>query len=120
MSVFNVHINRNPISGNVEKIEYKKGSFLNAAYEEASINNEQNKVYINGNIRLVVVQIAGLIARRIKCFIKVGDTVKKGDYLGLIQFGSRLDITMPKNVSVKVKIGDKVKAGFSIIGEVDN
>ena len=120
MSVFNVHINKNPISGIVEKIEYSKGSFMNAAFEEASLKNEQNRVYINGDIKLVVVQIAGLIARRIKCFLKVNDNIKKGDYLGLIQFGSRLDITMPKNVIINVKIGDKVKAGYSILGEISN
>lgn len=118
MSVFNVHINRNPISGTIENIEYKKGSFMNAASNEASIRNEQNMVYINGKIKLVVVQIAGLIARRIKCFVSQGQEVTKGDYLGLIQFGSRLDITVPSNVRVVVGKGDKVSAGSSILGEI--
>lgn len=118
MNVFNVHINRNPISGEVQDVKYKEGKFLNAAYDAASIENEQNMVLIEGVIKIKVIQIAGLIARRIKCFIKKGEPVKKGDYLGLIQFGSRLDITVPKNVKISVKVGDKVKAGSSQLGEV--
>ncbi|PLX16193.1 MAG: phosphatidylserine decarboxylase family protein [Candidatus Muiribacterium halophilum] len=117
MNVFNVHINRNPIGGIVKKVEYSPGKFLNASYDNASFENERNSVLIeNGSKKLKVVQIAGLIARRIRCFVSEGSEIVIGDYLGLIQFGSRLDVYMPKNTLIKVKKGDKVKAGLDTIG----
>ena len=121
MNVFNVHINRNPISGKITQIKYSKGSFLNAAKDQASFENERNSIIIERDTKrkIRVVQIAGLIARRIRCFLKEDDNIDQGDYLGLIQFGSRLDVYMPKNTIIKVKVGDKVKAGIDTIGVFD-
>jgi len=121
MNIFNVHINRNPINGKVVEIKYSPGRFLNAADNRASSENERNSIVIekNDKKKIRVVQIAGLIARRIRCFIKKDDNIFQGDYLGLIQFGSRLDVYMPKNTIVKVEVGDKVKAGIDTIGVFD-
>ena len=119
MNVFNVHVNRSPIEGVVEKITYKAGSFLNASLDKASEKNEINSLIINsGNKKIVVVQIAGLIARRIIGFIKDGDKIKAGERFGLIRFGSRVDVYLPKGSVEDVKVGDIVKAGETIIGSL--
>ena len=119
MSVFNVHINRIPASGIVENIDYRKGQFLVASKPEASEKNERNAIVIrtdNGE-RLVMVQVAGTLARRIICNISEGDRVVKGWSFGMIVLGSRVDLFLPKDaVEIRVKIGDKVRAGSSIIG----
>lgn len=117
LSVFNVHINRAPIGGRVEKILYNHGKFLAAFNHKASLDNEQNTLLINnGKAQMLVKQIAGLIARRIVCWARVNDELKTGQRYGLIRFGSRVDIFIPENSDVRVKLGDRVKGGSSIIG----
>ena len=118
MSVFNVHVNRVPYNGRVKEIDYYPGKFFSANLDKASQQNEHNAVSIemeNGK-PLCVVQIAGLIARRIICHIKPGDQVLRGQRFGLICFGSRLDIYLPTDIKLKSAVGDKVKAGTSILG----
>lgn len=119
MNIFNVHVNRIPTSAIVENIEYKKGSFTLASKPEASSKNEQNIILLradNGK-RLVIVQVAGKIARRIICKISVGNRVGRGWQFGMIALGSRVDVYLPKDeVEIVVRIGDKVKAGSSILG----
>jgi phosphatidylserine decarboxylase len=116
LSVFNVHINRIPAEGRVEMVKYFKGEFMAAWDEKASLKNEQTHIGLNcGKYKLLVKQIAGLIARRIVCKVHEGETYKRGDRLGLIKFGSRTDLFLPLNAALKVKIGDKVAGGSSII-----
>ena len=116
LSIFNVHVNRAPASGIVKKVEYVKGSFLPAFRETASLLNERNSVLIDFNhTEILVRQIAGLIARRIVCWIKEGDSLARGQRFGLIRFGSRVDIFLPADIKVKVKVGDKIKGGETII-----
>jgi phosphatidylserine decarboxylase len=118
MSVFNVHVNRISFGGIVKKIVYFPGKFINAAFDKASEENEHNAVIIetdNGKT-ICMVQIAGLIARRIICGINEGDKVIKGRRFGLICFGSRLDVYVPADVKLNVSVGDKVQAGNSILG----
>jgi phosphatidylserine decarboxylase len=118
LSVFNVHVNRSPISGEVEKLEYKRGKFKVAFDEEASRVNEQNVLTIQGQgIRIVVRQIAGLIARRVVCWKKQGESLQRGELFGLIRFGSRVDIVLPQQAKLSVSVGDHVKGGSSILGE---
>ncbi len=118
LNIFNVHVNRSPISGELEKLEYKRGDFKVAFSEEASRVNEQNILTISGQgIRIVVRQIAGLIARRVVCWKKPGNTMKRGELIGLIRFGSRVDVVLPEQVKVLVKVGDQVQGGSSILGE---
>lgn len=118
LSVFNVHINRCPIGGKVGKVEYKTGSFKNAMNYAASEANEQSRIEIYHNGQLFVVkQMAGLIARRIVCWLRESDEVQKGERLGLIQFGSRVDLLMPENsVKLEGREGDKVKGGLTVLG----
>lgn len=117
MSPFDVHVNRAPADGVVERIEYHQGGYLLASKASASELNERNAiVFSTGFGVLVVVQIAGLVARRIVCYLKVGDKVSRGERFGLIRFGSRLDVYMPLNCEILVKKGDKVKAGESSLG----
>jgi phosphatidylserine decarboxylase len=119
LSVFNVHINRIPISGKISYFKYFSGKFLAAWNEKASIENEQTHLVIeNGKIKLVMKQIAGLIARRIICRVAQGDQVTRGDRFGMIKFGSRVDLLLPKNVAIRVKLKDTVTGGESIIGEI--
>ncbi|MDA3839023.1 MAG: phosphatidylserine decarboxylase family protein [Candidatus Delongbacteria bacterium] len=121
MSVFNVHVNRYPVKGKVEYVNYKKGKFMAAWNDKASEYNEQAVVGINANGNQVTVkQIAGLIATRIVCYADVGDEVEQAQKLGIIKFGSRVDIILPDETDIKVKVGDKVKAGETIIGEFFN
>jgi len=117
LSVFNVHVNRSPIAGKIESIRHVPGKFKVAFDERASVENEQN-VWVIGNDSQKVrfSQIAGVLARRIVCWKKPGDQVVKGERIGLIKFGSRVDIFLPKNVALEIALGDRVKGGNSIIG----
>ena len=117
LNVFDVHVNRVPISGRIEKLTYNKGKFLNAASPKASLDNEQTALLIdNGQHKVVVKQIAGLIARRIVCWAKVGDEYKSGERFGLIRFGSRADLFIPESTRLTVSLGDRVAGGADIIG----
>ncbi len=122
MSIFDVHVNRVPIGGVVKQVKYYPGKYFSANMDKASKNNERNAILLetDGGISICFVQIAGLVARRIVCEIKVDDLLKKGQRFGLICFGSRLDMYLPLSVNVGVAKGDKVKAGSSIIGELSN
>ncbi len=117
MNVFNVHVNRSPVQGDAQHIIYKTGQFFNASLDKASDKNERNSLVIkteNGTL-IVVVQIAGLIARRILSFISPNHRLLQGERFGLIRFGSRVDIYMPLDAIEKCKVGDKVVAGESIL-----
>ncbi len=118
MSLFDVHLNRSPVSGKVLQMKYYPGEFFVAHAEKASLRNEQNVVLIQTEDQyyLVMVQIAGIVARRIVCYPKPGDLLKRGEIFGLIRFGSRVDLYLPLDVRPAVKVGQKVKAGESIIG----
>jgi len=118
MNVFNVHVNRAPCSGVISSIRYKKGAFLSADKDAASEQNEKNALLIRTGEgrKIVTVQVAGLIARRIVCWLKEGMEVRKGERFGMIRFGSRLDVFLPRDASVSVNIGDKVRAGETPIG----
>jgi len=118
MNVFNVHVNRAPVSGTIEAINYHEGKFVSANLDKASSDNERNEVMIRtADGRAVwVVQIAGLIARRIVCWVQVDSAVGKGERFGLIRFGSRVDVYLPPDCSVSVKKGQKVRAGETPLG----
>lgn len=118
MNIFNVHVNRVPYSGEVTMIQYKKGKKLSANLDKASEDNEKNIVKIKGDdgSEILVVQIAGLIARRIVCWITEGMYVRKGDRFGLIRFGSCVELYLPADCIVSVKLGEKVVAGETPIG----
>jgi len=117
LSVFNVHVNRSPVGGTVEAVKYNPGKFHVASVDKASLDNEQTAMVIaSGKHKILVKQIAGLIARRIVCYAKPGDELKTGERYGLIRFGSRVDIFLPKNAELKVKIGDRIKGARDIIG----
>jgi len=118
MNIFNVHVNRAPYSGKIENINYHEGKFLSANMDKASVDNERNEVMIRteDGRALWAVQIAGLIARRIVCWLNVGTPVKKGERFGLIRFGSRVDIYLPEDSKISVKLGDKVKSGETPLG----
>ena len=118
MSIWDVHVNRIPFGGMVKDIEYRPGRFLTAYKDEASESNEQNIVDIeshNGH-RIRVVQVAGIFARRIVCWLKRGEIVKAGQRLGVIRFGSRVDLFLPEHSEIIRQVGEKVKAGRDIIG----
>ena len=116
MNVFNCHVNRMPSSGLIEEIFYKPGKFLNASLDKASEENERNyfKVKLNSGEEIIIVQIAGLIARRIVCEVEQGQDLKQGDRIGMIRFGSRVDVYF-KNKKVLAKLGQNVVAGESIL-----
>jgi phosphatidylserine decarboxylase len=118
MNVFNVHVNRTPYSGKIEAINYHKGKFFSANLDKASQDNERNEVLIRteDGRTIWVIQIAGLIARRIVCWVNVGASVKKGERFGIICFGSRVDIYLPGDFLPLVKLQDKVKAGQTPLG----
>ncbi|MCL6120616.1 MAG: phosphatidylserine decarboxylase family protein [Deltaproteobacteria bacterium] len=127
MSLFNVHVNRIPFGGIVEKVIYNKGRFFSANLDKASSENEFNAVILNAggvlkekNKKIAFVQIAGLIARRIVCKIKQGDAVKSGERFGLIKFGSRLDIYLPAGFTPYVEIGGTVFSGKTILGKIND
>lgn len=119
LSVFNVHINRYPVAGRVEKVEIRPGKFLAAFNHMASEENAQSVVVISSPYgKIVVKQIVGLIARRIVCNARAGDAAVKGGRFGLIRFGSRMDVTMPSGAKLAVKVGDKVAGGSSVLARL--
>ena len=119
LSLFNVHVNRSPIGGRIEAIDYKPGRFLAAFNPRASSENERNIVLVSdGRIKMVFTQIAGVAARRIVFWKKVGDTVTKGELVGLIRFGSRVDVLFPAGTEVTVEVGTRVKGGSTPIGMI--
>jgi phosphatidylserine decarboxylase len=119
LSLFNVHVNRSPIAGRIEAVEYKPGKFMVAFNDKASTDNERNIVMVrNGKITIVFTQIAGIVARRIVFWKKAGDSVEKGELVGLIRFGSRVDVLFPAGTEVTVKVGDRVKGGSTSIGVI--
>lgn len=121
MSPLNVHINRIPVSGQVDYVRYKPGKFLAAYRPEASAENEQAAVGItNGTFKILFTQISGVLARRIICNVKEGDQVQQGHRYGMIQLGSRVDVYLAKNVEVKVGINQRVQGGLSILGVIQN
>jgi phosphatidylserine decarboxylase len=116
LNIFDVHVNRAPVAGKVSQVTYKPGKFLVASKEEASVENEMNTITVDGPLGVVAFsQIAGLIARRIICYKKPGDQVGAGERVGLIKFGSRVDISFGPEWEVAVKEGQRVKAGSSIV-----
>ncbi len=122
MNVFNCHVNRAPVAGRVTRIAYHKGKFVNASLDKASEHNERNGLTIEmpGGARIGVVQIAGLVARRIVCFVKEGDPLDAGARFGLIRFGSRLDIYLPEGVSPLVSVGQTSVAGETILADLSH
>jgi phosphatidylserine decarboxylase len=119
MNVFNVHVNRYPVDGVVKFIHYNKGKFFNAAAEKSSLENEQMSVGIDtGRYRILVRQIAGLIARRIVTYSRLGEKVKQGERLGIIRFGSRVDVFIPPGSTIKAKLGDATVAGVTILADL--
>lgn len=119
MNVFNVHVNRYPIDGVVRYVQYNKGKFINAAAEKSSLENEQMSVGIeSGKRRVLVRQIAGLIARRIVTYSRVGETIRQGDRMGIIRFGSRVDVFVPSGTRILSKVGDLTTAGTTVLGEL--
>jgi phosphatidylserine decarboxylase len=123
LNVFDVHVNRTPIPGKVTDIRYQEGQFLVASKEEASHSNEQNTIAVEGTVggkatRVVFKQIAGLIARRIVCYKKMGDTLAAGERVGLIKFGSRVDVQLGPEWEIAVRVGERVSAGSSVIARI--
>ena len=119
MNVFNVHVNRYPVSGTVRYVQYNPGKFLNAAEDKASLENEQSSVGIEaGSNRVLVRQIAGLIARRIVTYSTNGQRVRQGDRMGIIRFGSRVDVFLPATARPRVKVGDNTFAGVTVVAEL--
>lgn len=122
LSPLDVHINRSPVEGRISSIHYQKGRFLAAYKEAASSNNEQNALEIETNTgdNFRVVQIAGVLARRIVCWTKAGDTISAGERFGLIQFGSRTDLYFPEGYDISVKQGQRVRGGETIVGRTNH
>lgn len=120
MNVFNCHVNRAPIAGTIKHIVYRHGKFLNASFDKASEFNERNCVTIEAEdgVKIGVVQIAGLVARRIVCFVNEGDRALVGERFGLIRFGSRLDVYLPNGVSPAVAVGTTAVAGETILADL--
>jgi phosphatidylserine decarboxylase len=120
MSVFNCHVNRAPIAGRVSEIAYRPGKFLNASLDKASVDNERNSIRIDmaDGRSIAVVQIAGLVARRILCFAVKGQDLRTGERFGLIRFGSRLDIYLPDGVEPQVALGQTCIAGETVIATI--
>ena len=123
LSVFDVHVNRSPISGTVSRVHYQKGQYLNAMNPASAERNEQNVVTLRGQgadagFEVTFKQIAGLLARRIVCRCAAGQTVERGQRVGLIKFGSRVDVMLPANAELRVRVGDRVKGGASVLAAV--
>ena len=121
MNVFNVHSNRAPVDGEVKQSWYEAGSFVNAALDKASTENERNALWIRTDVGADVacVQVAGLIARRILCYVKAGDKLERGQRYGFIRFGSRVDLYLPPNARIKAALGDKVYAASTILASLE-
>ena len=120
MNVFNVHSNRSPVDGKVQSVEYFPGKFFNAALDKASLENERNAMVIqteSGHL-VTATQVAGLVAKRILCYAKVGDTLARGQRYGFIRFGSRVDVYLPPGSRPRVAIGDKVSATSTVLAEL--
>ena len=116
LNVFDVHVNRAPVAGTIKAVSYREGSFLNAMKPESVVMNEQTLVVIDaGGYEIGYKQIAGLLARRIICAVKVGDRVERGQRVGMIKFGSRTDVLMPADAVPKVKTGDRVRGGSTVL-----
>ena len=119
LNVFNVHVNRCPIDGTVKVVDYRRGGYMNAMNPESVLANEQTMIVIEGEgYEVAFKQIAGLLARRIVCNLKVGDTVTRGTRMGLIKFGSRCDVLMPAETNLMVKVGTKVSGGSTVLGSL--
>ncbi len=120
MNVFNVHSNRSPVDALVQTVTYSAGTFVNAALDKASSDNERNALHLrtSSGTDVTCVQIAGLIARRILCYVKAGDRLARGERYGFIRFGSRVDVYLPPGSRPRVAIGDKVKATSTILAEM--
>jgi phosphatidylserine decarboxylase len=119
MSVFDCHVNRSPLAGTVEKIVYQPGKFFSADLDKASADNERNSLVIAGaGTRIAVVQIAGLVARRIVCFVRIGQPLAAGERFGMIRFGSRLDIYLPEGVAPLVAVGQTAIAGETVLADL--
>lgn len=119
LSLFDVHINRAPLAATIERIRYAPGQFLAAYKKESGTKNEQNELVLNGEggFSITVRQIAGVAARRIVCDVKENDSLERGQRFGLIQFGSRMEVELPSDTAVHVKVGDRVKGGETVIAE---
>jgi phosphatidylserine decarboxylase len=117
MNVFNVHSNRSPVAGTVREAWYSKGKFINASFDKASLDNERNALWIRTDAGqdIVVVQVAGLIARRILCYVRPGARIARGERYGFIRFGSRVDVYLPRDAHFEVSLGDKVKGASDIV-----
>ncbi|MFH1641640.1 MAG: phosphatidylserine decarboxylase [Nanoarchaeota archaeon] len=119
MDIFNVHVQRAPIKGKVTKINYSKGKFLNAIAAVPRLENEKNEITIDsGKIKVIVIQIAGFVARRIVSYVSANQNINKGERIGMIKLGSQVCLIIPSNISLKIKVNDVVYAGESIIGEI--
>jgi phosphatidylserine decarboxylase len=120
MNVFNVHSNRAPVDAVVKEVVYNKGFFVNASFDKASLGNERNALVLQTNegVTLSCVQVAGLVARRILCYVKPGEYLKRGQRYGFIRFGSRVDVYLPPGSRPRVAIGDKVKATSTVLAEL--
>jgi phosphatidylserine decarboxylase len=119
LAIWNVHVNRSPEAGAITRCDYRPGKFLAAMVKRASLENEQNVISLStASGEIVFKQIAGLIARRVVCWMKPGDTVQRGQRIGLVRFGSRVDLWVPRGSEVLVKLGDKVKGGSSVLARV--
>lgn len=120
MNVFNVHSNRSPVDGEVLDLQYHQGKFVNADFDKASTENERNAMIIRttNGIKITVVQVAGLIARRILCYTQVGNLLTRGERYGFIRFGSRVDLYLPIGTTTLVTIGQKVKATETVIAKI--
>ena len=117
LNVFNVHVNRMPLDGTFDDIKYSKGKFLLAFDHKACDENERNSIKVNTEIGMIkIVQIAGLLARRILCYARKENSMKMGERLGFMRFGSRIDLTIPSKVNLKIKVGQKVVGNRTIIG----
>ena len=120
LSPLDVHVNRSPVAGTITRIEYRPGSFL-PAYKESSADNELNEIWINSEGRTVVVrQVVGILARRIVCRVREGDHVARGARIGLMKFGSRMDIFMPVDGDMRVLVGQRVVGGETILGTLEH
>jgi len=119
MSVFNCHVNRSPVSGRIDRIAYRPGAFINAELDKASEDNERNSLIISSSQgRIGVVQIAGLVARRIVCFVREGQSMTAGERFGLIRFGSRLDVYLPEGAKALVSEGQTAIAGETVLADL--